>query len=149
MLDWTIKKFNTTSKLMMGKIIGKNEPSIETYEDMVVMNYALPKPMELEDIMDILEDNADMEIFYIAEKQIGDSVAQHMCAVCIPSGIYMYKVFAQCDKGSLVTELTISLFTSLDQMNNSLLSDQNVHEELAFQFEYIMDDGKYAALFCL
>lgn len=149
MLDWTIKKFNTTAKLMLAKIIGKTEPSIEAYEDMVVMSYVLPEPKEMDFILDVLEDDADMEIFYIAEKELPNSVAQHACAVCIPSGNYMYKVFAQCDKGSLVTELTITLFTSLDQMNNSLLSDQNVHEEMGFRFEHIMDDGKYAALFCL
>lgn len=150
MLDWTIKKFNTTSKLMMTDLVGKTEPEIEAYEDMVVMNYNLPKPLDMDDVMDILEDNCDMEIFYLAEKEMPNaSSPYHMCAVCIPSGNYMYKVFAQCDKGSLVTSITVTLFTSLDQMNNSLIADQHVHEQMGFSFEYLMDDGKYGALFCL
>lgn len=149
MLDWTIKKFHTTSKLMLAELIGKLEPEIETYEDMVVMEYTLPSPKEMDDVMDILEDKADMQIFYLAEKQISDSHPYHMCAVCIPSGNYMYKVFAQCEKGSMVTNITVTLFTSLDQMNNSLIADQNAHEQLGFQFEYLMDNGKYGALFCL
>ena len=134
---------------MLAELIGKAEPEVEAYEDMVVMNYHLPEPKDMEDVMDVLEDKADMQIFYIAEKTTQNETVQHMCAVCIPSGNYMYKVFAQCAKGSLVTDLQVTLFTSLDQMNNSLLSDQNVHEELGFQFEYLMDDGKYGALFCL
>lgn len=149
MLDWTIKKFHTTSKLILAELIGQEEPEVETYEDMAVLNYTLPVPREMDDVMDILEDNADMHIFYIAEKQLPDSHPYHMCAVCIPSGNYMYKVFAQCEKGSKVTNICVSLFTSLDQMNNSLIADQGVHEQLEFSFEYLMDNGKYGALFCL
>ena len=149
MLDWITKKFHSTSKLMLNELIGSVEPEIETYEDMVVMEYTLPAPKEMDDVMDVLEDKADMQIFYLAEKQQQDSTPYHMCAVCIPSGNYMYKVFAQCEKGSLVANITVTLFTSLDQMSNSLIADQNVHEQLGFEFEYLMDDGKYSALFCL
>lgn len=145
MLNKMIEKFCSMAPMWLAKLIDDEIPEIERYDDMAVLEYSFKYPMDLEAVMDIFEDDADLNILYHAVSK-SDSKA-HVCAICTPVGEYMHKVNVIGDENELVKGMTVTIYTSLEQMNKGAVADLELHEKNGFEFEYIMDDGEYTALF--
>ena len=81
-----------------------------------------------------------IRILYRAVKITEQGQIQHVCEVEHPAGRLMYKVNAIADLHDLVSEITVTIFTSLDQNN---------HAEQGFEIRESMNDGEFVSMFSL
>lgn len=144
-----ISKIELQVMQTLSAIIGDVTPSIEDYNDMALLAYEFETPCEMEDVLDALEDDMGLGILYYAEKTDGEVTLHHACAIGNPVGEYMFKVNCITDKEDNVSALNITVFTSLEQMNNDLQTDLRNHNDNGFEFIDLMEEGTYAALFAI
>lgn len=144
-----IEKIEIQVKQSLFKITGDVTPNIEVYDDIAVIEYELDEPCAMEDVLDSIEDDMGLAFLYYAEKDMGKFLAHHACAVCNPSGDYMFKVNCISDAEDKVSVLTLTVFTSIEQMNNDLQNDLKDHHEGGFEFIDLMEEGAYAAMFAV
>ena len=150
MINALVEKFCThVQKLMMTHLTGDVTPKIDIYDDVAVLTYELPEPMDIEQAMDYMEDDMGIRLLYRAVKITDKGEIQHVCEVEHPAGRLMYKVNAIADLKNMVSEITVTIFMSLDQMSNDLITDQNNHAEQGFEISESMDDGEFVAMFSL
>lgn len=150
MLNSLVNRFCThIQKLTMSHLTGDVAPDIDIYDDVAVLTYELPSPLDIEQVMDYMEDDMGIRFLYRAVKVTGQGQIQHVCEVEHPAGRLMYKVNAIADLHDLVSEITVTIFTSLEQMCNDIVADQNIHVENGFEIRESMDDGEFVSMFAL
>lgn len=144
-----IEKIEIQVKQSLSKITGDVTPSIEVYDDIAVIEYELNEPCDIEDVLDAIEDDMGLAFLYYAEKYNGKFVTHHACAICNPAGDYMFKVNCISDADDNVSVLTLTVFTSIEQMNNDLQNELKNHDDNGFEFIDLMEEGAYAAMFAV
>lgn len=142
-----IEKIELQVKQSLSDITGEVTPNIEVYEDVALLEYEFEQPRDMEDVLDSIEDDMGLAVLYYARKTNGQAVIHHACAVCSPSGYYMFKVNCISDEEDNVSMLTITIFSSIELMNNDLQTDLTNHYDNGFEFIDLMEDGVYAAMF--
>lgn len=144
-----IEKIELQVQQSLANILGDVVPTVEVYDDIALLEYELEESCDMEDLLDAIEDDMGLAFLYYAEKDNGRYVTYHACAVCNPSGDYMFKVNCVSDAEDKVSMLNITVFSSIEQMNNDLQNDLQNHYDAGFGFIDLMEDGVYAALFAV
>lgn len=145
MLDEIIAKFHEMAPLWLSKLIDDEMPEIEKYDDMAVLEYDFKYPMDMEAVLDVFEDDVDLNVLYQAVSPADGKM--HVCAISTPVGEYMHKINIISDENEIVKGMTVTLLTSIEQFNSECMVDVELHKKKEFDFEFIMDDSDYAALF--
>ena len=87
-----IEKIELQVQQSLAKFTDDVTPNIEVYDDIAVLEYELDEPCVMEDVLDAIEDDMGLAFLYYATKDNGQFISHHACAVCNPSGDYMFKV---------------------------------------------------------
>lgn len=125
------------------------DPIIDTYEDGAVMEYALTEQMDMETVLNILEDDADLTFIYNARKTHAANGEQHACLAEDPSSSHMFKVNVFTDHDSIVTRLTVSIYTSVDDMKAEVESDIENHRGGGFYIDAEISQRELRSLFLI
>lgn len=144
-----IEKIELQVQQSIAKIIGDVTPTVEVYEDIAMLEYELDEPQVMEDVLDALEDDMGLAFLYYAEKDNGKFVTHHACAMCNPSGDYMFKVNCISDAEDMVSVVNFTIFGCIEVMNNDLQNDLKNHHDNGFEFIDLMEEGTYAAMFAI
>lgn len=136
-----IEKIELQVQQSLAKFTDDVTPNIEVYDDIAVLEYELDEPCVMEDVLDAIEDDMGLAFLYYATKDNGQFISHHACAVCNPSGDYMFKVNCISDKDDKVSVLTFTVFSSIEQMNNDLQNDLKNHYDSGFEFIDLMEEG--------
>lgn len=147
MLKDNTKKFLEWAETTMPNLVGKSEPDIEEYDDGATLEYQLPIPIGVEEVMDIFEDDMDLTILFCAMRNDGNCGLQ-ISAVTKPTGIYMFRFNAVAGADDMVTTVTAVIYDSVELMADEVLTDIRNLEEQDFLFNYKIEDGMLTALFC-
>jgi len=144
-----IEKIELQVQQSLAKITGDVTPAIEVYEDIALLEYELEESRAMEDVLDALEDDMGLAFLYYAEKDNGKFVTHHACAICNPSGDYMFKVNCISDAEDMVSVLNFTIFGCIEVMNNDLQNDLKNHHDNGFEFIDLIEEGTYAAMFAI
>lgn len=147
MLQEEISRFKTIVSLLLPELIQNgyaDKPTI--YEEYAILSYDVQDPVPLDDVMDMLEDNAGLAILYQHVPSDATLFGHSVCAFPNPSLGLMYKLNAATDDSGCVDRVTVTVFDSLEQMHSELMSDLMLHSDRG-RFVIHMDEAELYNLF--
>lgn len=148
MIREEIKKFMALAPLMLPHIIGDKLPDdTEITEDCALLYFPLEESLPMGSVMDMLEDDMELVLLYHGTCA-GNAKVHHCCFFTSPQAERnMYKFNLASDEKGYVHGLTVSIYSSLDQMEDDLESDLSSHEK-SFSLIQAMTDTEVVSLFC-
>lgn len=93
MLQEAIYKFKTSGPVILPDLIDNVFLSkVTSYEDYAILLYDVPKPQSMENVLEMLEMNADLAILYHLEPPVDTVFGHESCAYCFPVTERMFKI---------------------------------------------------------
>ena len=148
MIQETIESFKTFAPLLLPELFSEAKAGeADIHDEMAVMNFTVSRPCELEDVMNMFEDQMELTILYHFITSEQTDCGHQCCAYSDISFGHMYKIHACTGVSGLVETLTVTLFTSLDDMCTDLMDDLDRHENRG-KFRYKMPKENLLIEFC-
>lgn len=124
-----IDKFKVVAPLMLPTIIDDTMKVEEyVYDDYALLNYTVPNPMSIDELMDMLEDKMELIMLYhVLHKTIPKGAG--CCAYSNPVTDQMYKVNAVTSSDNLIHSISVTIYDSLEFMCFDILEDRRLNEE--------------------
>lgn len=147
MIKDEVTRFMALAPLMLPKLI-KNTTAEETdiTDDSAILYFKLEEALPISLVMDMLEDDMELSLLYHGTSK--DNTKLHHCCFFTANGKNMFKFNMVSDNREYVSDLTISIFDSLDTMEGELESDLTSHAK-SFDFIQAMEVSEVLGLFCL
>ena len=147
MIKDEVTRFMALAPLMLPKLI-KNTTAEETdiTDDSAILYFTLEEALPISLVMDMLEDDMELSLLYHGTSK--DNAKLHHCCFFTANGKNMFKFNMVSDNREYVSDLTISIFDSLDTMESELESDLISHAK-SFDFIQAMEVSEVLGLFCL
>lgn len=149
MIKDEVTRFMALAPLMLPKLI-KNTTAEETdiTDDSAILYFTLEEALPISLVMDMLEDDMELSLLYHGTSK-ENAKLHHCCFFTSPAnGKDMFKFNMVSDNREYVSDLTISIFDSLDTMESELESDLTSHAK-SFDFIQAMEVSEVLGLFCL
>ena len=129
MLQEAIYKFQVMAPLLLPEVIDNAlAEEVTIYEDYALLPYSLPKPITLDDLMDMFEDKMELIILYHIVPSEATDFGQACCAYSNPSSERMFKINARTNAKGLISDVIVSIYDSLEFMSSDVLQDLNLNE---------------------
>jgi len=143
-----VTKFMALAPLMLPKLIGDISPDeTDITEDFAILYYTLEEPFPIGLAMEMLEDDMELALLYHGTDKTNKKV-HHCCFFTSPkAGRNMFKFNLISDNREFVSDLTISIYDTLDVMESELESDLSAHEG-KFDFIQAMQNWDVLSHFC-
>lgn len=130
-------KFESIAKLTMPEFFEtENVTETEVLDDWEKYIYHLDKPLTLNQVMDILEEQNDILILYHFIPSKAVLCARTCCGVSNPEMEYMIKISATTDDRGLCDTIHLTIFNSLETMLGEISCEKKrMKERFNFDFE--------------
>lgn len=130
MLKHKIERFLTYISMQMPALMSRsNYAGAEIFDGMAVLEFKLPKPCNVGDLLDEFDDQMELTILYHVIPSEATVMGHQCCAYSNPSFDYLYKVNGICDT------VYASLYDSLESFGLDLqaeLNDQTSKSKVVF-----------------
>ena len=148
MIKEEVTKFMALAPLMLPKLIGNKGPDEKDItDDSAILYFTLEESLPIGLVMDMLEDDMEMSLLYHGTNKENRKL-HHCCFFTSPkAGRNMFKFNMISDNREFVSNLTITIYDSLDMMEGELESDLAVHAK-SFDFIQAMEVSDVLSLFC-
>lgn len=148
MIKEEITKFMALAPLMLPKLLGDSSPEeTDITDEYAILYYTLEEPFPIGFVMELLEDDMELALLYHGTDK-NNSKVHHCCFFTSPkSGRNMFKFNLVSDNREMVSDLTISIYDSLDTMESELESDLAAHTD-KFDFIQAMQNWDVLSHFC-
>lgn len=148
MIKEEVTKFMALAPLMLPKLIRDAFPKdTDITEDSAILYYTLEEPLPIGLVMDMLEDDMELSLLYHGTGKENKKL-HHCCFFTSPSeGRNMFKFNMVTDNREFVSDLTITIYDSLDTMESELEADLTAHTG-SFDFIQAMKVPDLLGLFC-
>ena len=142
MLQEAIYKFQVMAPLLLPEVIDNAlAEEVIIYDDYALLPYVLPKEVSIEQLMDMLEDKMELIILYHIVPTEATDFGHACCAYSNPNTERMFKINARTNSNGMVSDLTVSIYDSLECMSTDVLADLQLNEGHG-NFEYRRDVGE-------
>ena len=142
MLQEAIYKFQVMAPLLLPEVIDNAlAEEVIIYDDYALLPYVLPKEVSIEQFMDMLEDKMELIILYHIVPTEATDFGHACCAYSNPNTERMFKINARTNSNGMVSDLTVSIYDSLECMSTDVLADLQLNEGHG-NFEYRRDVGE-------
>ena len=126
-----IEAFQAIAPLLIPELFDVNfMRETEDFGDYAMITFVLAKPLAIDTVMDLLEDQMELNILYHILLRSAGSECQQCCAYSNPTFEHMYKVNAQSDGTGLVDTVYVNIYPSLEVMLESLKEDLELHSSV-------------------
>jgi gamma-glutamylcyclotransferase (GGCT)/AIG2-like uncharacterized protein YtfP len=120
----TIDKFITHGHTLINLIFDrKNFVESEIDGDTAVLTYVFPKPLNIYDLLDELDDNMEMVIAYHVVPTHATVHGEQCCAYSDPTIEFIYKVNGITDDSGMCDTIYVTLYDSLDELGFDVLAE--------------------------
>ena len=127
-----LESFNSLAPLLMPKLIDLNRlDAIDDYGEYALLTFSLAKPLGIEEVMNIMEDQMELTVLYHTIASDATDAGQHCCTYSNPSFSHMYKFNAQTMASGKVETVYVYIYESLEDMLEALKSDMEQHSHFA------------------
>lgn len=148
MIKEAIINFKTFAPMLLPKLIDNNKAEEAfVYDDYAVLPYTLPKPMWLQEVMDLFDDTDELVMLYHLVPSDNTLYGRACCAYSAPSTGNMYKLNVRTAANGLVEEVTATIYDSLEVMHADLMQDMRLNERYGV-FKYRREPGEIMNDFC-
>lgn len=130
-------KFESIAKLTMPEFFDtENVTETEVLDDWEKYMYHLGRPLSLNEVLDILEEQNDILILYHFIPSKAVLCARTCCGVSNPDMEYMIKITATTDDNGLCDTIHLTIFNSLEIMLGEISYEKKrMKERFNFDFE--------------
>jgi hypothetical protein len=129
MLQQMINRFKTSAPMSLPELIQNSQlQEVAIYDDYALMSYAWKVPLALSRILDLMDEKPDLVLLYHFMPSRETDFGQELCYYSYPSSELMYKLSMVADGRKEVTEVTVTVYDSLEVMSFELLDDLNRHD---------------------
>ncbi len=129
MLQEAIYKFQVMAPLLLPEVIDNAlAEEVTIYEDYALLPYSLPKPITLDELLDMFEDKMELIILYHIIPSEATDFGQACCAYSNPSSERMFKINARTNAQGMISDVIVSIYDSLEFMSSDVLQDLNLNE---------------------
>lgn len=111
------------------------------YNDYVLLTFPLSTPIDLEEVMDILEDDMELIMLYHHIPSQHTKFGQASCAYSNPSFGQMFKVNVMTDGNEMVNAVKVTIYDSLEKMCADVNLDMRLHSQSG-HFRYKRNDSE-------
>jgi len=136
MLKHKIERFLTYISMQMPALMSRaNYAGAEIFDGMAVLEFKLPKPCDVGDLLDEFDDQMELIILYHVIPSEATVMGHRCCAYSNPSFDYLYKVNGISDDNGICDTLYVSLYDSLESFGLDLqaeLNDQTSKSKVVF-----------------
>ena len=130
MLQEAIYKFQVMAPLLLPEVIDNAlAEDVTIYEDYALLPYVLPRPVTIENLMDMFEDKMLLIMLYHIVPSDATDYGQACCAFSNPSSERMFKINARTNSQGMISDLIVSIYDSLECMSSDVLADLKLNEE--------------------
>lgn len=130
MLQEAIYKFKTSGPIILPDLIDNVFLSKTTsYEDYAILLYDVPKAQSMENVIEMLEMNADLAILYHLEPPVDTVFGHECCAYCFPVTERMFKINCKTHVDGRVNQVNVTIYNSIEVMSADLFEDLRLHEK--------------------
>ena len=133
-------------KAAQGIVVNAKVEETDITDDSAILYFTLEEALPISLVMDMLEDDMELSLLYHGTSK--DNAKLHHCCFFTANGKNMFKFNMVSDNREYVSDLTISIFDSLDTMESELESDLTSHAK-SFDFIQAMEVSEVLGLFCL
>lgn len=146
-MDETIYKFELTMSLMTSGIIDRDKvKESAVYDDKAIVRYGLSKPLSIQEIIDMLDDNDNVVMLYNfiqrKDSQVGRSCSYYSDSRRGP----MYRIDFYTERDGKCHNITVIFFTSLEYMYQDIIREHG-RIQLHGKLEYLRPERKVIADF--
>lgn len=106
------------------------------YDDYVLLTFLLDAPYTIDEVMDMLEDEMELIILYHHIPSRQTEFGRSCCAYSNPAFGRMFKVNAATGGDGKVSQITVTIFGSLEYMSADVCLDLELHRKSGF-FKYM------------
>lgn len=110
------------------------------YNDYVLLTFNMTMPIELEEVMDILEDDMQLIMLYNHIQSQHTKFGQGTCFYSNPSFGQMFKINAMTDDTEMVSCVKVTIYDSLEKMCADVNLDMRLHTRSG-HFRYRRNDS--------
>ncbi len=116
-----------------------DEEPLDNYYEMV---FQTRKPYTMDEVLEMFEDDAHLHILY--HHTISDSIheSESCCAFSHPNGEQMYKYNVSTSLGGMVTDITVSIYYSLEDLTTELENELRHRKEGGGRFLSAMEPAE-------
>ena len=136
MLKHKIERFLTYISMQMPSLMSRaNYAGAEIFDGMAILEFKLPKPFNISDLLDEFDDQMELIILYHIIPSEATVMGHQCCAYSNPSFDYLYKVNGISDDNGICDTLYASLYDSLENFGLDLqaeLNDQTAKSKVVF-----------------
>ena len=122
MTNTAFENFRSLAPLLLPELIDLNR--LEAIDDYALMTFTLAEAMSIEDVMDSLEDQMELTIFYHMVTSDATDAGQHCCTYSNPS---FEHINAQTETDGMAH--TLYVYDSLEVMMESLKEEMDQHSQ--------------------
>lgn len=97
------------------------------FDDYVLLRFSLADSWRLEEVMDMLEDDMELIMLYHHIPSRTTDFGHSCCAYANPAFGQMFKINAKTDGSGKVSDVTVTLYESLEYMSADLCLDLKLH----------------------
>lgn len=120
----TIERFVSYANLQTDGLLRRDcFAGADIYDDYAVLEFRLPEPKHIDELLDIVEDQDDLVLLYHVTPSKATITGQQFCAYAMLNHDYTHKLNAVADDDGIITAIAVTLYDSLERMGFDLLDE--------------------------